>query len=99
MHLMRFNARYLALAVLLAICMQMAVCMTADHCVSDMRASSSVPGGADCSCHDCSCCSLHAGFPPETHIYSASLIEILEQASAPRIKEKSGPSFERPPRS
>lgn len=89
--------RLLALVVLLAICTQMAVCMASD-CTEDI-ASSSAPAGSDCSCHDCGCCSLHVGFPPEVHHLTVTLIERVSPAPAPRIFEKPRPRLDHPPRS
>jgi hypothetical protein len=89
--------RWLGLVVLLAICTQMAVCMTSDHC--DEIANSGAPAGSDCGCHDCACCSLHVGFPPEIRDFTAVLIERINPAPAPRITEKRSPRIEHPPRS
>src|ERR1700735_3620526 len=89
--------RWLGLVVLLAICTQMAVCMATDY--RDDIANSSVPAGSDCSCHDCGCCSLHVGFPPEIHCLTAFRIERVPPALTPRITEKPRPRLDHPPRS
>lgn len=90
--------RLLALAVLLAISAQMAVCLTEDR-ASDMHDNSSAPYGSDCSCHDCGCCSLHVGFPPQVQFNRAFLIQPVCSAPAPRTLAKANPRLERPPRS
>jgi hypothetical protein len=94
---MRSKLRWLGLVVLLAICTQMAVCMAADY--RDDITNSSAPAGSDCSCHDCGCCSLHIGFPPEVHCFTVALIERVRPAPTPRITEKPRPRLDHPPRS
>lgn len=89
--------RCLALIVLMAICAQMAVCMAEDY--HEALTNQSVPGGADCSCHDCGCCSLHVGPPSPTQTFVATIIEKLPEVPAPRLTEKPRPRLERPPRS
>jgi hypothetical protein len=91
--------RSLALVVLLAIAVQMAVCLTEDHRACDLRGNASIPYGSDCSCHDCGCCSLHVGFPPQVQSYTAFLIQTVCSAPAPRVLAKANPRLERPPRS
>src|SRR5579863_27875 len=87
--------RSLALLVLLAISVQMAVCLTEDQHASD---NITVPSGSDCSCHDCGCCSLHVGFPPQAQSFTAFLIEAICPTPAPRVLVKANARIERPPR-
>ena len=98
MFLRSVSIRCLALIVLMAICTQMAVCMSED-CRGSESASSATPGGSDCSCHDCGCCSLHTGFPPRAETFVATLIERLPEAPAPRLTGKPRPRLDHPPRS
>jgi hypothetical protein len=94
---MKLFVRCLALIVLMAISTQMAVCMASDYRDDDI-ANSSAPAGSDCSCHDCGCCSLHVGFPPEVHCLTVTVIERVPTAHAPHIFEKPRPRLDHPPR-
>jgi hypothetical protein len=91
--------RGLALLVLIAISVQMAVCLTEDQSDSSLRDNTSIPFGSDCSCHDCGCCSLHVGFPPQVQSCTTFLIQTVCSAPAPRVLAKANPRLERPPRS
>jgi hypothetical protein len=93
---MKFFLRCLALVVLMAICTQMAVCM-AEDCRGE-SSSSATPVGSDCSCHDCGCCSLHTGFPPQPQNFLATLIERIPFAPAPFASDKPRPRLDHPPR-
>jgi hypothetical protein len=93
----RFLIRCLALIVLMAICTQMAVCMAEDY--RGDADSSTAPVGSDCSCHDCGCCSLHVGFPPETQLHPAFLIERVTLVLLAKATEKPALRLDHPPRS